>query len=262
MPNMKKINDWIGAINNYYAFALLMYGAALYISSQSQMFVIVFMIATPVIAGWGGYLLKSFIDRRTLRHGFKVRSELMEYQIKPNRRYTLRYNTKLEARVDHSMVYSYSYQWTGDGDEAIPKVQGKGLQLMSPISASRKLAAYRISSDSTTGDWRYWFIAINPPVHRNDVIEINYIQDFYDKKNRARPYLYYFIRIPLDRLTLSVSFPKGDAPKRVSCSYIKPSSPNRPYETTGVEYDTTKNWATWTIDNPKLGYCYRIHWEK
>lgn len=261
MPNMKKINDWINAINNYYAFALLLYGAALYVSSLSHAFVIVFMIATPVIAGWGGYLFKSFIDKRTLRHGFKVRSEQIEYQIQAGRRYALRYKTKLEAHADSLMVYSYSYQWTGEGDESMPKLRGKGMQLMSPLTATRKLVPYHIASGSTTGDWRYWFIAINPPTNKGDVIEIDYTQDFYDKKNEAKPYLYHFVRVPMERLTLSVSFSKNDTPTDVEGSFIKPSQPSRPYAASGVEYDPSRRWATWTIEHPKVGYCYRIHWK-
>jgi hypothetical protein len=261
MPDMKRINGWVDAINNYYAFALLVYTVALFAASYSNVFVLVFILATPVVAVWGGYLTKSYFDRRTLRHGFRIETDVMSYEIGANRRYKLHYDTKLKAGRDNLMVYPISYQWTGSGDESIPKIKGKGLQLMAPVTGGRKPAAYGTSSSSTDGDWRFWFIALNPPVHKGDIVDINYTQEFFDKRGEANPCLYYFARIPMKRLTLNVMFAKGATPSEVTCSYIKPSRPDRPFETTGVEYDRAKHWATWVIENPKVGYCYRINWK-
>jgi hypothetical protein len=65
----------------------------------------------------------------------------------------------------------------------------------------------------------------------------------------------------MQRLELNVKFNKKTLPNKVTSSIIKPSNPERPFAKTGVEYSRDKQWATWVIDNPKRGYCYRIHWE-
>ena len=204
--------------------------------------------------------------RRNQRHGFRIISDVMSYEINGNHKYTLRYATTIKAANDHLMVYPIGYRWTGSGVEAIPKLNGKGQQLLTPLQprhkgSAIKIAPYEAPTVSTEGDWHYWFIALNPPVHKGEVVEIKYTQEFQDKKGMARPYLYYFVRTPMKQLELNVKFPANALPTSISSSYIKPSDPNRPYLKPGVEYDPDKQWATWVIERPKKGYCYRIHWQ-
>ncbi|HEX6258661.1 MAG TPA: hypothetical protein VFZ48_04230, partial [Candidatus Saccharimonadales bacterium] len=200
------------------------------------------------------------------RHGFSIVSDNMSYEISPNNRSVLRFATKIKAGDNHLMVYPIGYQWTGSGEESVPKVTGKHQQLLTLTQKQRgrhtlKPVPYEATAVSTDGDWHYWFIALNPPVHKGDVIEIKYSQEFHDKKGQARPYLYYFVRTPMKQLELNVKFPTSMRPKLVSSSFIKPSEPSRPYPKAGVVYDPHKQWATWVIEKPKKGYCYRIHWQ-
>lgn len=265
MFDLQKIQKWVEAINNYYAFGVLVYGVALYATSHSQLFWWVVGIATPLLTGWTGYLAKSAVEQRNQRHGFRVVSDAMTYEINSNKKYTLRYNTEVKAGVDHLMVYPIGYRWSGHGDEGLPKISGKGQRLMAGVKHLNKNGTATIApydaSVSTDGDWHYWFIAINPPALKDDIIQIKYAQEFYDKKGQARTYVRYFVRVPMKRLELNVKFPSKVLPATIVGSYIKPSDPSRRFVASGVEYNPDRQWATWTIDKPKKGYCYQIHWE-
>lgn len=65
----------------------------------------------------------------------------------------------------------------------------------------------------------------------------------------------------MKRLVLNVKFPADNLPQSVSCSYIKPSDTRRTHHVGDISYDPDKQWATWTIENPKKGYSYRIQWQ-
>lgn len=265
MQEFKKIHKWIEAINTYYAFAVLVYPVILFVANQIQLFIWIFAITTPLLAGWSGYLLKIYLDRRRLRHGFEIIADSMTYEIGQNHHYTLRYNTTAKARTTHLMTYPVGYQWSGSGEEAVPKLAGSGQELLGIVQKRKSYhlrpVPYQSSGTSTEGDWHYWFIAFNPPVHTGDEIQIKYSQEFYDKQGTAQPYLYYFVRTAMKRLELHVRFPQNANEKIVTSSYIKPSDPHRPYAMPGVVYDADRQWASWIIEKPKIGYCYRIHWQ-
>jgi hypothetical protein len=265
MPEIfKKIQNVLDRIDSYYALALTLYAAALYVLGNTYLFFWIFVAATPVLTGWGGYLLKSYVEQQSQRYGFKVVSNIMSYEINPNHKYVLRYTTKVQSQANHLMVYPICYQWTGSGEEGVPKVTGKGQQLLTLAKRGRgALSAkpYEASAVSTEDDWHYWFIALNPPVHKGGHVEIKYSQEFHDKKGVAKPYLYYFVRTRMKRLELNVRFPANSKIKTITGSYIKPSDSNRPYPTPGVVYNEDDQWANWVIDKPKKGYCYRINWQ-
>lgn len=255
----------VEAVNDYYAFSLLAYAAVLYVASHHHVFFWILGFATPILAGWTGYLLKSYLDSRNQRRGFRIVSDSMTYEIHPKNRYTFRYNTKIRAEWNHLMVYPIGYQWTGEGVEGTPKVTGKGQHLLSTVKqgakAAIKISPYQSTGLTTEGDWHYWFIALNPPLFKGDTARIKYSQEFFDKKGRARPHLGYFVRVPMQELVLNIKFDPKNMPKKVMSTIIKPSDPNHPYTTPGVKFDREKQWATWTIQNPKKGHCYNIHWE-
>lgn len=264
MGPLKKLHKLIEAVNTYYAFALVVYAAALYVASNSTVFIWMLAGGVPVMAAWAGYLLRSFIEQRTQRHGFTVLSDSMIYELGPKHNYALRYTTRLRAAVDHLMVYPIGYQWSGNGVEGIPQLEHPGQLLLTLFRARQRPARtlpYEAMTVSTEGNWHYWFVAFNPPVHRGNEVEIKYSQNFLDKKRQAKPYLYYFVRTNMKQLDLSVKFPRGVHPRSISSSYIKSTDPNRPYKKAGVVYDKDKRWATWTIHRPKRGYSYRIEWE-
>ncbi|HYG83478.1 MAG TPA: hypothetical protein VD907_01225 [Verrucomicrobiae bacterium] len=266
MFDLKKLRKLIEAINTYYAFAVLLYTLVLFIAANTEVFVWIFAIVTPFLAGWGGYLFYDFLAQRNQRHGFRILSDSMSYEINSNHRSVLRYTTKIRADTNHLMVYPVGYQWSGSGEEGIPKVSGKGQQLLALFKnktsrGSMKPAPYVATTVSTEGDWHYWFIALNPPVHKDEEIEVKYSQEFHDKKGVAKPYLYYFARTKMERLELNVKFPANARPQVVTSSYIKPSEPSRPYTVPGAVYNPERQWATWVIEKPKKGYCYRIHWQ-
>lgn len=263
---LKKYQVLIEAFNAYYAIGLLLYGLGLYISSNTRMFLWIFFGASLIITGWTGFLLRSFLEHRNRRHGFRIMSDVMTYEIKPQHRYTLRYTTTLKAQTNHLMVYPVGYQWTGHGHEGVPIVTGDGHRLVAAVEPSKEnIGATHTTPHKITGhaagDSHYWFIAFNPPLHNGEVVDIKYSQEFHDEDAYANPILYYFVKIPMKRLELNVKFSKPSMPKEVWCSYIKPSDPKRSYKTTGVRYDSEKQWATWVIEKPKKGYYYRIQWQ-
>lgn len=261
---MRRIRKWVDTINTYYAFALLLYALILFIARHSNIFLAFLLVTLPPLTGWTGYLFRSFVDRRNLRHGFAMVSDSMTYEIHKNHKYVLRYSTKLKAAGDHLMTYPVGYQWTGAGKQGVPKVFSKQQQILRVVHHGKngveKIVPYKLA-DSTDGDWQYSFIAFNPPMHKGQVVHVDYAQEFYDKQHRAKPILYYFVRIPMKRLELHVKFPASRAPKTVTGSLIKPSDPRRPYIKKGIRYNKNQRWASWTISKPKLGYCYRITWQ-
>jgi len=261
MDVLKKLQKIIEAINTYYAFALLAYAAVLYIASDSTLFIWALLCLTPVLAAWGGYLLRAFIEHRIQRYGFRILTGSMTYEIGRNHNYTLRYATRLQAEADHLMMYPICYQWSGSGTEGIPQLANEGQQLLAPLHARHRAGAFEPMAVSNEGNWHYWFIAFNPPVHKGQEVEIKYTQDFQDKQGTAKPYVYYFVRNSMKKLELSVKFPPEFHPVSVTSSYVKASDPNRPYAKPGVEYDADKQWATWVIHNPKRGHYYRIDWQ-
>lgn len=260
---MRKIRKWVDTINTYYAFALLLYALILFIARHSNIFLAFLLVTLPPLACWTGFLLRSYVDRRNQRYGFKMVSDSMTYEIRKDHRYVLRYSTKLQAAGDHLMTYPIGYQWTGAGKQGPPKVLAKKQQTLAVVhrakNGTEKTTPYK-SADSTDGEWHYSFVAFNPPVHKGEVVYIDYSQEFHDKKHRAKPILYYFVRIPMKRLELTVTFPASALPKDVVGSYIKPSDPSRPFLKRGVRYNKGKRWATWVINKPKRGYCYRLTW--
>ncbi len=262
----KKLQKLIEAINAYYAFALLVYAAVLYLANNSYLFFWIFILSTPILTGWTGYLIKSYLQQRNQRYGFKMLSDVISYEIKSNNRYILRCSTKIRADASHLIVYPVGYKWTGDGEETPPIITGKGQQLLGLVERYTskndvaKITSYK-ETVSAEGDWHYWFVALTPPVYKGDIVDIEYSQEFYDKRNVAVPRLSHFVRTPMKRLELNVKFQANDLPKSVTCSFIKPSDPRRAHPSNGVNYDPQKQWATWVIENPKRGYCYRIQWQ-
>jgi hypothetical protein len=265
---LKKFQKLIEAINTYYAFALLLYAAALFFTRHSQFLIWLALIATPLLAGWTGYILKGYLDRRNLYYGFKVQTRSLSYEINGKRHYVLRSNTKLKAASNHLMAYPILHQWSGDGKEDIPKLHVPGQHLLGVVrdegsdNGSSPAAPYTLDTPSQ-GDWRVWFVGLNPPAQKGDEIEVRYSQEFIDRRESAKPYLYYVVSVPMDKLELSVKFPKELLPKSVTGRFYKPSEPRMPHKSRegAVNYDADKQWATWVIDNPKRGYCYRIDWQ-
>ncbi len=261
-----KLHKLVEAINTYYAFAVLMYVVVLYVSGHSQLFFWLFIALTPLLTAWSGYLLNSYLGLRQQRHGFKMVSNVMTYEILGNNRYILRYALTLKAIADHLISYPIGYQWTGDGSESLPTITGEGQQLIGvirqydPETATAKVGPYQEILPYER-EWHYWLVGLNPPVNHGETVEIKYHQAFHDKKKVAKPSLYYMVKNPMKRLELSVKFPVDDLPKHVSGSYIKPSDPRVSHRTEGVRYEPDKQWATWVIEKPRTGYTYRIDWK-
>jgi len=263
MNYINKIKEFTDAINSYYGFALVTYPLLLFIVAHTKLFLVIAFIASLVMAGWGGFLLHGFWYRSRFRHGFRVISDAITYEIGKNKHYTLRHDTSIQSGVDHVMVYPIGgYQWSGTGTEGIPELGSQDQQLLSLVkNSTASPAPYIVSKVSTEGDWHYWFIAFDPPVNKGDLVRLHYALDFYDKQSTARPIFYYFVRTDMKKLVLNVKFSPKNLPKKVTCDFIKPSDPSKPFTNTGVLYEREKAWASWTIVNPKRGYCYRIHWQ-
>ena len=266
----KKLRQFIDAVNSWYGFSLIAYAAVVYLYSHTVLLISLLLLGIPIFTGWGGYIFRGYWQARTQRYGFRILSDDVSYEIGPNKTYTFSYNTQVKACVDHLMVYPVGYRWSGEGEETMPQVTGAGQHLLAMIQNPKhkkgkkadlaKLLPYQ-TTISADGDWRYSFIVLNPPIHKDQTVNIEYSQGFVDTKNKARPRLNYFVRMPLDEVTLNIKFPDGVEPKKLTSSYIKPADPSKPLEREGVVFDKTKHWATWHITDPKPGYCYRIDWE-
>lgn len=263
MGLFKKSVQWAEALNTFYQAIGILYVIALAVAAlnRSTLLIIIAVVA-PVVAGLAGYLLRPLVEERTQRYGFRILSDQMTYEIKGNNRYTLTYSTTLQAATDYLMVYPIGHQWSGKGEESTPKLANPGQQLMAPVAINKKQksAPYEAHSITAEGNWRYWFAAFNPPIHKGNTVTIDYSQNFHDTKNTAQPYLYYFVRKPMKKVELQVKFPAKHLPPEVRGSFAKTNDPNRPYKKDGVVYDKHKQWATWTIHHPKRGY-YRLDWD-
>lgn len=262
MNYVNKLKELADAINSYYALALLIYPALLFVTSNTKLFVAVALVASPIMAGWGGYLLRSFVARNNRWYGFRVVSDVMTYEIDQHHKYSLRYATTVKADTNHLMVYPVGYQWTGKGTEDVPTVTTKGQQLLSIVKNNKVTPLpYKESSVSLEGDWHYWFIALNPPMHKGQVTTLRYKQNFHDKEQAAKPFLFYYVRTKMEKLELNVIFPASALPKKVVGTYTKLSDMSRPYTDASVVYDVDERKASWTILKPKKGYCYRLDWQ-
>jgi hypothetical protein len=263
--DFKRVNKAIEAINTYYAFAVLLYVAALYVASHSQLFWWVLLALTPLFAGWTGFLFKSYLARRNQRYGFRVLSDKLTYELKGNHRSALRYATEVRAEVDHLFTYPIGYQWTGKGEEHIPEVLGEGQQLLGTIRLDGKHEKLRAGPYRevipSEGEWHFWLVGLRSPLFKGEKSEIKYVQEFTDSRLTAKPCLYYFVRSSMESLQLNVKFPENALPKQVTCSYTKLSDTRRKYAAKGVVYEPEKQWASWTIRRPKRNYCYRIEWQ-
>lgn len=257
----KKLEDVPDLVNTYYAFVLTVYAFALYIGNHSHLFWQSLFLATPLLAAWAGFQFRDFYTRRTQRHGFRVVSDVMTYEIVNKRESTLRFDTRLKAGTDHLMVYPIGYQWDGT-NESTPKIRGNGQRLLGPVGTGdvQQKINYINQTESAEGDWHYWYIALNPAVHKGDIVDISYSQELQDNKNTAKPSLYYFVRVPMGQLELTVKF-GAVRPRSITGSFVKSSDRSRPHIVEGVRFDTTTNSATWTIEKPKKGYCYRVDWQ-
>jgi hypothetical protein len=258
----EKIPKFVDLINSYYSFVLLVYALVLYAASHTHLFKYVFVIVTLALAGWLGYIIKGFLEQRNQRYGFKVLSNVMSYDVGRNDKYTLRFHTKIRAESDHLFVYPVGHQWTGGGQEVPPKVTGEGQTLLANIEKNgevERVVPYRLT-ETTEGEWQYWFVALNPPLQKGETADIKYSQVFHDTSKTAIPSLYYYVRTSTKRLELNVTFPANSGTKKITATYAKLTDGMRPYVSNAVVYDPDKRLATWTIENPKKGYCYRISW--
>ncbi|HSW81652.1 MAG TPA: hypothetical protein VLG40_04620 [Candidatus Saccharimonas sp.] len=260
MKYVNKLKDLADAINSYYALALIAYPALLFITSHTKLFITVMLVASPIMAGWGGYLLRSFVARNNKWFGFRIVTDVMTYEVGRHHNYTLHYATTVKADTNHLMIYPMGYHWTGDGTESVPVVTAKGQHLLSIVGANNQAIPYKAASVSTEGEWHYWFIALNPPVHKGQELTLRYRQNFHDKKRTTQPYLGYLVRTKMQKLRLTAIFPSDNEPKKVTGKYIKLNDPSRPYEGKGVVYDSDERKASWTILKPKKGFYYRIEW--
>ena len=265
MMDLKKFQKVIDTFNSYYSFALVLYAFVLYAAAHSQVFLFVAIALTPILTAWGGYLIHSYLFDRNLKHGFKVISHAMNYEIVGNNRYKLNIKTDLKAQASRLMTYPIGYQWSGSGDGSLPKLADPQQKLVGVVKHSEvngesaRIIPYR-ETVSSEGDWNYWFVGFDHALYPGDKVSVNYSQDFEDKKKIAKPFIFCLVNTPMKRLELSVKFPSDALPKSVSSSYSKLADRRHAHNCPGVQFDPEKQWATWIIEKPKFSYSYRIDW--
>lgn len=253
------LSKLVDATNTYYSFALIVYGFILYGLRHDHIFIWVLLGALLLLALWVGDAVSRLQRLREVLYGFRIVAESMTYDIGKSNRYILHYTTELQAEDNHLFAYPISHQWTGSGEGQLPKIVGEGNGLLGVVGQDGMAQPYKLNL-SSGGDWRYWFIAFNPPLQKGDRTTIKYSQEFYDEDKKAKPSLYYFVRTSMESLELCVNFKNGTLPKQVTACYFKPSDNKRPYKSKDFTYDEDKRSIVWKIEKPKRGYCYRIDW--
>lgn len=262
----KKLQKIIDTINSYYAFAVLLYVGVLYISNHSRVFLFVAVGFTPLIAAWGGYLLHGYLDSRNQKHGFSLVSHNMTYEINGRNQYTLKVLSRVKAQASRMMAYPIGYQWSGSGQGALPILGNPRQKLMGTIEPKERLrgdmtfAPYK-EAVSSEDDWSYWFVGFDHALYKGEEADIMYAQNFEDKKKQARPCLYYVVNTSLKKLEMHVKFADGRLPKSVTSSYSNLSDRRHAKPCEGVIFEPELQYASWTIENPKFGRCYRIDWQ-
>jgi hypothetical protein len=260
--DFKRLQKWMNSVNGYYAFALLLYGIGLYLFRHSNLIVWLVALVVPLLTGYLGYMTNSFLIDRHEAFGFTITSVTMTYELLGNSKYLLRYTLQLKARRDRLMVYPLNHIWTGAGVEGLPRLTNKGQQLLGTVQPDGKggvMVAPYVDS-RTDGEFKYWFAAFDPPIHRGESVEIKYHQEFKDTEGRAKPWLYYTVRTSIKQLELSVKYPADALPNTVRSGYFRLADRRRVYPTNGVRYDRDKQWATWSIQRPRARRGYQIDW--
>lgn len=263
---LKRLHKAIEAINTYYAFAVLLYVAALYIASHSQYFLWLLIIITPLIAGWTGYIVRTYLDKRNHKFGFRLLALSMSYEIIDQKHYKLRFSIKIKAASNRMMVYPVGYKWTGTGKASIPMLKNASQKILGVVSdpdainGIAKVGPYE-EMVSSEGDWCYWLVGLEKPLYKGEIAEIHYTQDFYDAKRTAKPYMNFMVNSTMQKLELNVKYPESMMPQKVSGSVFNLNDRRHAHPSADVTFDPDKKWATWTIEKPKLGRSYRINWQ-
>jgi hypothetical protein len=264
--DLKKLQKVIDTFNSYYSFALVLYAFVLYTAAHSHVFLFIAIALTPVLTGWGGYLIHGYLSNRNLKHGFKLISNVMNYELLGNNKYLLSFKTDIEAEASRMMTYPIGYQWSGSGDGAVPQLADPKQKLIGVVKEasnegrSASVMPYK-ETVSSEGDWNYWFVGFDHALYPGEKAQIRYSQLFEDKQRIAKPCIYYLVNTPMKRLELNVKFPANALPKTVTSSYFKLEDRRHAHTCEGVQYDPEKQWASWVIENPKYGYSYRIDWQ-
>lgn len=259
-----RLEKFIEVSNNFYAFALLVYAVILYFSGHYLVLVWLLIVASPLLAGWTGFLLHGFYERHYLYHGFKILADTMTYELGPKQRATLRYDLELQAKQDNLLVYPIAHEWTGIGSEQTPELADPRQSILGVITqnSDQPSLPQPYSFDGTSaGNWKYWFVAFKPGVSKNQIVRISYKQKFVASVMQAKPQLSYTPQISMKRLTLNVRLPAGAKPESVMSGFSKPYAPRQVVPQSELQFDPDKEWVTWVIHKPKRGYTYSITWK-
>jgi len=263
MGIFKEPKEWADTFNSYYQVILALNAIGIAVAAWNRStLVIAIAVLFGLLSAAIGFILRPIIEEQTQWYGFRIISNTMTYEIKNTNDFKLSYKTNLNPAQDHLMMYPIGHHWTGSGAESVPKLDSPDQQIMAPLvgkTLTAKPKPYEATAISVAGDWRYWFVAFNPALHKGKPVTIEYSQNFHDTKKSAKPFMYYFVRRPMKKLTLVAKFPASKIPSEVIGSYIKTNDPNKADILDGVVYDKHKRCATLTIHRPKRGY-YRLDW--
>lgn len=266
MGILKESKEWADTLNSYSQAIIAINAAGIVIAAwNGSTLVIALALSLAVISAAAGFILRPIIEEQKQWYGFRIISNKMTYEIKNSNDSKLSYKLELDPAQDHLMMYPIGHNWTGTGAESTPKLLSPNQQIMAPIvhkggkTTPAKPKPYEANAISVAGNWRYWFVAFNPAVHKGKPVTIEYSQNFHDTKKSAKPFMYYFVRRPMQKLTLVAKFPAHHTPSEVTGSFIKADDPNKADILDNVVYDKHKRCATLTINRPKRGY-YRLDW--
>lgn len=261
----KLLSDSVNAINTYYSFAVLVYAFFLYSERHNRFFLLIFIAATFGLAILIGYLIHSFIDQHSIKCGFRLLNTTISYDVSnPKGKVKTHYKSTIIAETDYLFVYPLAYQWSGNGAENLPKSLNPRLRISSIINdeSTNKTTGpepYKLST-ARDGEWYYWLLTFNPPLHKGEVTDIDYIQQFDNSDHSAKQTFYYSVESPMKTLELNIRLPNNKSVKEVTCRYFKPTDNRKSYSGTGLIYNEDTHSAQWMIKNPKIGYQYHIDW--
>jgi hypothetical protein len=190
---------------------------------------------------------------------FRVHAE-HQLEILDRKCTTVRTRHKLTLRAQRtSRFFQRAYVWTGSGIEKDPEIIS-GLDGLG--HATHKLHGPVIRS----GIKRLFIIDLGRDYHRGESVEVEFKQTLLDLESRMSPFLGQDTTTGCESLKLTVLIPSSfNANAWTRQSHI--STPEMAVAQTALEPDShpskfaDTDSFSWTIEEPRLGYNYRIIWK-
>lgn len=250
-----RVSGWVGTYRNVTWLAVIVGGGAVFLyrvgASRGPA---VFWGTVLLVASLAVLLGAGLILRRATRPDYRWLSADYTYQFDPAdlRRQTQSIRVKIKANRDNVELFQNSYYWTGDGTSEV-RVLSHGHRLVCETQAK----------DS---ERRRYYVHLETPLSRNQEAEIRIEQDLFDERAEFRPILAKKVSEPLDKLTLTVVFPRQHTPRTMAARQMKQVRDDTAQwshvRDDQVEWtnNATTTEAEYSPVAPQTGRRYEIEW--